>query len=134
MKLLSVVNVKCRHQWNDDDRRAKMLNEAALNECENFHNTNRRMGDDGELRPKFGVSLVRSSGQSHAVDSGQGPSRRCSLSLSNSSRVHDAAINANLAVCLSSGAVTRYMSSLAAFVTDLAGRVERTSIGSGAIA
>lgn len=64
MKLLSVVNVRCRHQWNDDDRRAKMLKGAALNECESSHNTSRKVGDDRERRPKDGVSLVRSSGQS----------------------------------------------------------------------
>lgn len=134
MKLLSVVNVKCRHQWNDDDRRAKMLKEAALNEGERFHNTSRRMGDDRERWPKDGEGLIRSSGQSHAVGSDQVPSRRCSLKLGNSSRVHNAAVKTRLAVCLGSGAVTRYVSSLAALVTDLAGRVERTSIGSGTIA
>lgn len=48
MKLLSVVNVRCRHQWNDDDRRAKMLKGAALNERESSHNTSRKVGDDRE--------------------------------------------------------------------------------------
>ena len=47
-KLLGVVNVKCRHQWNDENRCAKMLKEAALNECESVHNTVGKRGGDRE--------------------------------------------------------------------------------------
>ena len=64
------------------------------------------------------------------VISDYGRSRRCTLGLSNASSVNDAAVNTRLTKCLRGGAIAGDMSSLAAFVTDLASRVERTSIGS----
>ena len=80
------------------------------------------------------MGLVRSRGRGDAGDSRYSRSRRCRLGLSDAGSVSNADCNARLTVCLSCSAIARDMSSLAAFVTDLAGRVEGAPIWSGTIA
>ena len=55
------------------------------------------------------------------------------MTLTNAGSVDDAAVNTNLTIWLNSGTIARDMARLAAFITDLANSIERTSVGSGTI-